>query len=252
MNEAIALSQRDRSRARGVRRRRGGEAADGCRNRVRGCLHRAGARATTSTGSNHVLPTSGAARSRGGLSAADFVRISSVQRIERGRPEAHRPRRRHPGAGRGPQRHAASISIRTSTQHMAYLYEKARNPSTGLRLHLNENTGGCSPAVLDAIRGLTAEEIALYPDYARRHRGDGGVVRGPGDAPPAHQRSRRGDPSRRASRRSAPSATPRPKRSSWCRRSTCRRRAQKRRAPGSWRCRSAPTSAFRSTRWSRR
>jgi histidinol dehydrogenase len=35
------------------------------------------------TGSNHVLPTSGAARFRGGLSAADFVRVMSVQRITR-------------------------------------------------------------------------------------------------------------------------------------------------------------------------
>ena len=33
------------------------------------------------TGSNHVLPTSGAARARGGLSAADFVRVMSVQRV---------------------------------------------------------------------------------------------------------------------------------------------------------------------------
>jgi histidinol dehydrogenase len=33
------------------------------------------------TGSNHVLPTNGAARFRGGLSAADFVRVSSVQRL---------------------------------------------------------------------------------------------------------------------------------------------------------------------------
>ncbi|MBA2301215.1 MAG: histidinol dehydrogenase [Acidobacteria bacterium] len=33
------------------------------------------------TGSNHVLPTSGTARSRGGLSAADFVRTTSVQRV---------------------------------------------------------------------------------------------------------------------------------------------------------------------------
>jgi histidinol dehydrogenase len=32
-------------------------------------------------GSNHVLPTGEAARSRGGLSAADFVRIVSVQRL---------------------------------------------------------------------------------------------------------------------------------------------------------------------------
>ncbi len=33
------------------------------------------------TGSNHVLPTNGAARFRGGLSAADFVRVSSVQTL---------------------------------------------------------------------------------------------------------------------------------------------------------------------------
>ena len=35
------------------------------------------------TGSNHVLPTNGAARFRGGLSAADFVRVSAVQRLTR-------------------------------------------------------------------------------------------------------------------------------------------------------------------------
>jgi histidinol dehydrogenase len=33
------------------------------------------------TGSNHVLPTSGAARFRGGLSAADYVRVMAVQRL---------------------------------------------------------------------------------------------------------------------------------------------------------------------------
>jgi histidinol dehydrogenase len=34
-------------------------------------------------GSNHVLPTAGAARFRGGLNAADFVRVVSVQRVTR-------------------------------------------------------------------------------------------------------------------------------------------------------------------------
>jgi histidinol dehydrogenase len=34
-------------------------------------------------GSNHVLPTAGAARFRGGLSAADFMRVMSVQRVTR-------------------------------------------------------------------------------------------------------------------------------------------------------------------------
>ena len=32
-------------------------------------------------GSNHVLPTAGAARFRGGLNAADFVKLVSVQRM---------------------------------------------------------------------------------------------------------------------------------------------------------------------------
>jgi histidinol-phosphate aminotransferase len=34
-----------------------------------------------------------------------------------------------------------------------------------VRLHLNENTAGCSPAVLAALRTLSAEEIGRYPEY---------------------------------------------------------------------------------------
>jgi histidinol-phosphate aminotransferase len=34
-----------------------------------------------------------------------------------------------------------------------------------LRLHLNEHTGGCSPAVLAVIRSITREDLACYPDY---------------------------------------------------------------------------------------
>lgn len=48
---------------------------------------------------------------------------------------------------------------------MSHMYEKMVTPREGLRLHLNENTGGCSPAVLEAIRGITAEDAAYYPDY---------------------------------------------------------------------------------------
>ena len=36
------------------------------------------------SGTNHILPTGGAARLRGGLSAADFVKTISVQRLNRG------------------------------------------------------------------------------------------------------------------------------------------------------------------------
>ena len=35
------------------------------------------------SGPNHVLPTSGQARLRGGLSAADFVKVVSVQELSR-------------------------------------------------------------------------------------------------------------------------------------------------------------------------
>ena len=48
------------------------------------------------TGSNHVLPTRGGARARGGLGAADFVRVSSVQRVTPRRPRPHRGRRQSP------------------------------------------------------------------------------------------------------------------------------------------------------------
>ena len=34
-----------------------------------------------------------------------------------------------------------------------------------LRLDFNENTVGCSPAVLDMLAGLTAEDLATYPEY---------------------------------------------------------------------------------------
>lgn len=47
-----------------------------------------------------------------------------------------------------------------------HLYEKAITPGKGLRLHLNENTGGPSPAVLEALRRLTPDAIAYYPDYS--------------------------------------------------------------------------------------
>ncbi len=39
------------------------------------------------------------------------------------------------------------------------------DPGKGLRLHLNENTGGCSPRVLDAIRSLEATDVSAYPSY---------------------------------------------------------------------------------------
>ena len=45
-------------------------------------------------------------------------------------------------------------------------YARPADRAGALRLHLNENTGGCSQAVIDAIRQISAEEVACYPDYA--------------------------------------------------------------------------------------
>jgi histidinol-phosphate aminotransferase len=44
-------------------------------------------------------------------------------------------------------------------------YQKVPEPGDGLRLHLNENTGGCSPRVLDALKQITASQVAFYPDH---------------------------------------------------------------------------------------
>src|SRR5215203_5683972 len=35
----------------------------------------------------------------------------------------------------------------------------------GLRLHLNENTGGCSQKVIDAVRAFDGAAVATYPDF---------------------------------------------------------------------------------------
>jgi len=39
------------------------------------------------------------------------------------------------------------------------------DPGEGLRLHLNENTGGCSPRVLEAIRRVRTTDVSTYPSY---------------------------------------------------------------------------------------
>jgi histidinol-phosphate aminotransferase len=44
--------------------------------------------------------------------------------------------------------------------------DQSANATGALRLHYNENTAGCSTAVIDALRSITREELAVYPDYA--------------------------------------------------------------------------------------
>jgi histidinol dehydrogenase len=66
------------------------------------------------TGSNHVLPTSGAARFRGGLSAADFVRVMSVQRVSKAGLQRLAPTIVPLARAEGLRAHAESIEVRIS------------------------------------------------------------------------------------------------------------------------------------------
>ena len=45
-------------------------------------------------------------------------------------------------------------------------YEKPAELYAGLRLHQNENTGGCSPRVLAALAAMRADQVGYYPPYA--------------------------------------------------------------------------------------
>jgi histidinol dehydrogenase len=65
-------------------------------------------------GSNHVLPTAGAARFRGGLSAADFVRVMSVQRLTKRGLASLAPTIIPIARAEGLRAHAESIEVRVS------------------------------------------------------------------------------------------------------------------------------------------
>lgn len=44
-------------------------------------------------------------------------------------------------------------------------YKPPQEGRRGLRLDFNENTDGCAPAVLEALRRASAEDLARYPEY---------------------------------------------------------------------------------------
>ena len=64
------------------------------------------------TGSNHVLPTAGVARFRGGLSASDFVRVNSVQQLNQRGLRRLAPSIISLAHAEGLRAHAASIARR--------------------------------------------------------------------------------------------------------------------------------------------
>jgi histidinol dehydrogenase len=111
LDEAIALSERMApehavcdSKAVASRLRRAGTVFAGS--------YSAQASGDYLTGSNHVLPTSGAAGARGGLSASDFVRVSTVQHLTRGGLRAISPHAIALAEAEGLKGHALSIRAR--------------------------------------------------------------------------------------------------------------------------------------------
>jgi histidinol dehydrogenase len=81
------------------------------------------------TGSNHVLPTMGAAAGRGGLSAADFVRVTTVQRISSAGLRLIAPAGIALAEAEGLSAHAASMRIRLGTRAAAGTRAHVRNRS---------------------------------------------------------------------------------------------------------------------------
>src|SRR5439155_14979558 len=63
------------------------------------------------------------------------------------------------GRARGARRIDRGPSVKDHYQKPPELYD-------GLRLHQNENTGGCSPRVLAALARLRPDQIGFYPPYA--------------------------------------------------------------------------------------
>jgi histidinol-phosphate aminotransferase len=62
-------------------------------------------------------------------------------------------------------RRATELRLRSSLEQLGP-YEPPEEGRAGkLRLDFNENTVGCSPAVLRALRGVTPEQLSMYPEY---------------------------------------------------------------------------------------
>ncbi len=78
--------------------------------------HSAQASGDYATGSNHVLPTNGAARARGGLSASDFVRVATVQHVTARGLRNIGPAVITLADAEGLAAHAASVAIRLDAE----------------------------------------------------------------------------------------------------------------------------------------
>ena len=59
------------------------------------------------------------------------------------------------------------LPVRRAVLRMGPYVPPQENRLGNLRLDFNENTIGCSPAVTRALRGLSPQQVAMYPEYIR-------------------------------------------------------------------------------------
>ncbi len=59
----------------------------------------------------------------------------------------------------------SKLPVRQALERMAHHYVPQEGRAGKLRLDFNENTIGCPPAVLRALRQLSREQVAMYPEY---------------------------------------------------------------------------------------
>ena len=141
-------------------------------------------------GSNHVLPTNGAARFRGGLHTADFVRVSTIQRMTRQGLANLAPTVITLAREEGLEAHARSIEIRLSGVTVTYAVRPIAQVRCGCTS--TKTPAAARRPCIDAIRQISAEEVAVYPDYSVLSR-ECAAYLGVSEAQlRAHQRPRRG------------------------------------------------------------
>ncbi len=63
-----------------------------------------------------------------------------------------------------------SLRFRPSARNLAPYAAPEEGRAGKLRLDFNENTVGCSPAVLRALRRVTLEQLSMYPEYEKSAR----------------------------------------------------------------------------------
>jgi histidinol dehydrogenase len=127
------------------------------------------------TGSNHVLPTAGAARHASGLSVLDFVRWTSWQRVSSGgaarlsrdtetlaRAEGLFAHAEAAAALAGPSSERATLPRERATLATVARYSPERPPCE-IDLTDNTNLFGPPPAVLAALAQVSPRAISRYP-----------------------------------------------------------------------------------------